>query len=259
MISPIDWRDVVGYEGVYEVSSDGQVRSVERLDSRGRRRAARPRALTRQKSGHLVVALSRNGAQKSIGVHRLVLQAFVGPCPEGMEACHWNDVPDDNRVENLRWDTRAANIADSVRNGTHHMTRVTHCPQGHEYSASNTYRYPGGNRACNECRREYREAHAEERRVKGREYARKQRAAQPPKAPRTHCKRGHEFTPENTYATPTGRSCLTCKREKAREHYERNRETYIAKAANWRQSNLDRAREQCRESQRRYRARKATA
>lgn len=258
-MSTEEWRPIPGYEGIYEVSSIGRVKSVERLDSRGRRRASRARSLARQKSGHLTVALCRNGIRENVGVHRLVLLAFVGPCPPGLEACHWNDVPDDNRVENLRWDTRAANIADSVRNGTHHMARTTHCPQGHEYTESNTYHYPGGNRACNECRREYRDAHAEERRAKGREYARRKRAELPPKAPRTHCKRGHEFTPENTYSTPTGRSCLACKREKAREHYESNRETYIAKAAEWRQSNLDRSRELSRESQRRYRARKAEA
>lgn len=41
--------------------------------------------------------------------------------------------------------------------------------------------------------------------------------------PKTHCKRGHEFTPENTYMTKTGRSCLTCRRATARAHYERNK------------------------------------
>ena len=250
------WLPVVGSEGSYEDSDQGRVRSLERLDSRGRRRAAKARSLNRQKSGHLTVTLCHDGVQRAVGVHRLVLEAFVGPCPDGMEACHWNDVPDDNRLENLRWDTRAANIADSVRNGTHHMARVTRCPKGHEYTPENTYVYPGGNRACLTCRREYREAHAEERRVKNREYARKKRAALPPRKPRTHCKRGHEFTPENTYVTPDGRACLTCKRAKARENYERNREKYIAKAARWTKEHPDRARKASRESTRRYRERK---
>lgn len=252
------WKPVVGYEGIYEVSDLGRIRSLARLDSRGRRRSAKIRALSRQKSGHLTVGLCRSGAKKSAGVHRLVLEAFVGPCPPGMEACHWNDIPDDNRLENLRWDTRSANAADSVRNGTHSQSRVTHCPRGHEYTDENTYRYPAGNRACKECRREYRESHLEERRVKGREYARKRRADAPPKEPHTHCKRGHEYTPENTSTSSSGwRICLTCKKQKAHEHYERNREKYIAKAAKWAQENPERARSLSREGQRRYRARKA--
>lgn len=52
-------------------------------------------------------------------VHRLVLEAFVGPCPEGMEGCHNNGDPADNRLANLRWDTKSANAKDSIRHGTH--------------------------------------------------------------------------------------------------------------------------------------------
>lgn len=175
-MSAEEWRPIPGYEGIYEVSNLGRVRALARLDARGRSRSERIRALVRQPSGHLTVALRRNGARTTAQVHRLVLEAFVGPCPRGMEACHGNDVPDDNRLANLRWDTRAANQLDSVRNGTHHMARRTHCPQGHEYTPENTYRYPAGNRACNECRREYRESHREQRRAKGREYMRARRA-----------------------------------------------------------------------------------
>lgn len=51
-------------------------------------------------------------------VHRLVLEAFVGPCPPGMECCHNNGNPADNRLENLRWDTRSANCLDAVQHGT---------------------------------------------------------------------------------------------------------------------------------------------
>lgn len=57
--------------------------------------------------------------KRTVLVHRLILEAFVGSCPEGMEACHWNDDPTDNRLENLRWDTHRANGADMVRNGHH--------------------------------------------------------------------------------------------------------------------------------------------
>lgn len=171
------WLPVVGYEGRYEVSDLGRVKSLSRRDAQGRRRAERLLAPRRQPSGHLTVALYADRVRRDVQVHWLVLEAFIGPRPEGMHGCHWDDDPGNNRLDNLRWDTRGANVRDSVRNGTHHMARVTHCPQGHPYAPENTYTYPAGNRACRECRRIYRETHAEERRAKGRAYMRRRRAA----------------------------------------------------------------------------------
>lgn len=72
----------------------------------------------------------------------------------------------------------------------------------------------------------------------------------------THCPQGHEYTKENTYTGGRGRTCWTCKRAKAREYYERNRELTIARSSAWRQNNHERAKESARESTRRYRARK---
>lgn len=172
-----NWRSVVGYEGKYEVSDQGRVRSVDRLDSRGRRRRGKVMSLRRTTRDHLSISLCADGVSRSFQVHHLVLTAFVGQRPSGSEACHWDDDGANNHLVNLRWDTRSANQLDSVRNGTHHMAGVTECPEGHEYTPANTYRYPGGNRACRECRRIYREVHAEERRQKGREYMRRRRAS----------------------------------------------------------------------------------
>lgn len=171
-----EWKAIPGYEGKYEVSSRGQVRSLSRLDARGRRRAEKMLSPRVAKSGHLFVALYGLDGRNDFAVHVIVLEAFVGPRPDGMDACHWNDVPCDNRVDNLRWGTRANNAQDCVRNGNHVMANRTHCPQGHPYTLENTYHYPAGNRACNECRRIYRETHRDERRAKGREYMRAKRA-----------------------------------------------------------------------------------
>ncbi len=55
--------------------------------------------------------------RKSLHVHVLVLEAFVGPRPSGFDACHWNDVKTDNRIENLRWASHRDNANDAVRNG----------------------------------------------------------------------------------------------------------------------------------------------
>lgn len=172
-----NWLPVVGFEGSYEVSDMGRVRSVDRLDTRGRHRRGRMRSLVIMRSGHLTVTLRVDGRRVRKLVHHLVLEAFVAPRPAGLDGCHWNDNPQDNRPENLRWDTRSANILDSVRNGTHSLANKTHCPQGHAYTPANTYMYPGGSRACNECRRIYREEHAEQRRSWNRDYMRRKRVS----------------------------------------------------------------------------------
>jgi hypothetical protein len=60
-------------------------------------------------------------------VHRVVLETFVGSCPDGMECCHLDDVKTNNKLVNLRWDTHDANVVDKVRNGR--------CNNRHNYRA----------------------------------------------------------------------------------------------------------------------------
>lgn len=112
---------MVGWEAYYEVSNLGRVRSCARVIVRanGWPYAVQERILRARVGEHDVrVALRRPGRNKTCRVHRLVLEAFVGPCPEGMEGCHNNGDPHDNRVENLRWDTHSANMADMIVHGT---------------------------------------------------------------------------------------------------------------------------------------------
>jgi hypothetical protein len=70
----------------------------------------------RNTCGHLWVFLCPG--KKFFFLHRLILQAFVGPCPEGMQCCHWDGDKSNCAVSNLRWDTPKANAADRVRHGT---------------------------------------------------------------------------------------------------------------------------------------------
>lgn len=69
--------------------------------------------------GYPYAALQKDSKAYRKQVHRLVLETFVGPCPEGMECCHDNGIRTDNRLENLRWDTRKNNHKDAMRHGTH--------------------------------------------------------------------------------------------------------------------------------------------
>lgn len=159
--APERWLPVVGYEGHYEVSNHGRVRSLPRSARRrdgvlmhypgkvmnGGRKAP---------GGHRAVRLTRCIPEEKPVVklvHRLVLEAFVGPCPDGMEGCHWDDDPDNNHVSNLRWATRSDNEFDKVRNGNHHAARRTHCKAGHEFTAGNTQLTKTGHRRCRKCAR----------------------------------------------------------------------------------------------------------
>ncbi len=120
------WRPVLGYEGLYEVSDQGRVRSVDRTISMIRmgrecqtRRRGRTLMITVNDRGRPHVEFWKNGKRRpGIKVHRLVLEAFVGPRSEGLECCHWDGDRTNNRLENLRWDTRASNEADMLRHGT---------------------------------------------------------------------------------------------------------------------------------------------
>jgi hypothetical protein len=112
------WRHVVGHAG-YEVSDRGRVRSWKPI----RRHAALPEAprllkLSVTAKGYLRVALVSHEGRFMAAVHRLVLTTFVGPPGPGMEACHSNGDRKDNRLVNLRWDTRKHNSADKILHGT---------------------------------------------------------------------------------------------------------------------------------------------
>lgn len=117
-----EWRPVVGYEGLYEISSLGRVRSLTRVVTCGHSsRMAFGKMLSKRRdpNGYMIASLSNNGERKTWPVHVLVLTAFVGPRRLGMNGCHGPGGILDNRVTNLRWGTQAENIWEAVINGTH--------------------------------------------------------------------------------------------------------------------------------------------
>lgn len=150
------WKPVVGWEDSYEVSDKGRVRSVDRIiETKTGDQHLKGKVLSpAYYKGYPRVNLCKNRKGRSAWIHRLVLEAFVGPCPANHEACHWNDNPSDNRLENLRWGTRADNTLDKVRNGNHLNANKTHCKRGHEFIEANTGRYSGrSGRRCKACHR----------------------------------------------------------------------------------------------------------
>lgn len=128
------WKDIPGYEGRYQVSNLGRVKSLPRValwhHRSGtvfpRRVAGRILKPGRMPCGHLSVVLGHG--KPGSPVHHLVMLAFVGPRPAGMDICHNNGDPADNRLENLRYDTRRENLLDEYRANRGSRTSFT-CDQ----------------------------------------------------------------------------------------------------------------------------------
>ena len=126
------WKPIPGFEGCYEASTHGRIRSLDRwveyaaTETRSAcRRYRRGKVLSLVVAGknkhYLAVSLSdANQLQhRSLLVHRLILLTFVGPCPEGQEGIHADGNSKNNRVENLRYGTHVENCQDRTRHGKH--------------------------------------------------------------------------------------------------------------------------------------------
>ena len=149
------WLPIPGYEDIYEVSDRGRVRKI----------ALKP---SFNKKGYPLVSLSRDGVAQKFLVHRLVMLAFAGPCPDRLMVRHLNGDPTDSRwPENLVYGTAVENAADKKLHGTDHQLNKTHCPQGHPYDEENTINTNRGGRLCRKCVRESGRKQARRRRELG--------------------------------------------------------------------------------------------
>lgn len=108
-----EWRDVVGYEDYYKISSLGNIRSFYYDTNLGKRLR-----FLQNNRGYLCVNLYKNGKSKKLQIHKLVLEAFVALCPQGMECRHLDGNSINNKLDNLKWGTRAENTLDSMKHGT---------------------------------------------------------------------------------------------------------------------------------------------
>ena len=196
------------------MSDQGRVRSLDReVRSRwGTPRKLAGRVLAQVMAGgtkgrrYHACTLYRDGTAKQVRVHNLVLEAFVGPRPEGAHGCHRDDDVNNNRLENLYWGTPGQNALDMAANGNCWKSNITHCPKGHEYTEENTYYAPGtGHRQCRTCIKAKNKGNANHL--------------------RTHCPQGHPYNEENTYRPPgrNVRMCRTCMGSRSREYQHKRR------------------------------------
>lgn len=235
----------MGFEEQYEVSDQGVVRSIaDKVPLK---------QYTANKVGHLRVVLKRpEGGRLQQYVHRVVLAAFVGPCPEGSETCHNDGDGTNNSLSNLRWDDHSSNMYDRVKHGTHHHSNRTHCPKGHpldavKYHADGTF----WQRRCRTCLREQSRARQARKETcpqghpfdgvayhpDGSERQRyckqcksesvsRQMAERHAKArtERTHCPHGHPLDGTRQRAGQAAvRYCKTCLRESGRKNRARKK------------------------------------
>ena len=122
----LEYRDIPGFPG-YKIGNDGSLWSCLKQLGHGKGKGTtvhmtsswrQLKFFTRIKSKYQTVILTPG--RHLMFAHRLVLLAFVGECPSGMEACHNDGDPSNNNIDNLRWDTRSSNIKDQVKHGRHH-------------------------------------------------------------------------------------------------------------------------------------------
>lgn len=120
-----EWRPIPGFEGLYEASNHGRVRSIDRICEIRmpygvRRRFYKGKVLSGgpHKGGYVLLHLYKNSARHVTTVHACVALAFLGPAPAGMVVCHRDGNAEDSRLSNLRYGTPLENSADRVVHGT---------------------------------------------------------------------------------------------------------------------------------------------
>jgi hypothetical protein len=111
-------KPIPGFPG-YAVTETGEVWSCRSLNGRGASSPWHQLKPYPDSGGYLQVVLSLgDGSTRTRKVHKLILETFVGPCPEGMQGCHRDGNKLNNRANNLRWGTVQSNHDDKQEHGT---------------------------------------------------------------------------------------------------------------------------------------------
>jgi hypothetical protein len=117
------WKDVVGFKGIYKVSSLGRLKSLERIVVRKndvRLRINEKIILGSDHHGYLYTTLRKKDCRVQKFIHVIVAEAFIGVKPEGKEVCHFDGNRKNNCVNNLRYGTRSDNVRDAIAHATHY-------------------------------------------------------------------------------------------------------------------------------------------
>lgn len=124
-----EWKPVLGYEGKYEVSSLGRVRSLRIVSRNVNRLRNSPLVLSPalNGAGRLAVNLCNKRKRKGRPIHLIVLDAFQGPKPPGCEGSHIDGDLHNNRADNLVWETRIENNARKAGHGTQVRGETANC------------------------------------------------------------------------------------------------------------------------------------
>ena len=143
---------IPGYEGVYEIDTNG---SVWRVGGIARKGGDRPLKTHLAERGYPTLRLSLGGKTRIHQIHRLLALAFI-PNPWGLpHARHLNDDKSDLRLENLEWGTPRQNAQDAIRNGHNPRIEATECIHGHAFAGANLKieidRHGNVRRRCNTC------------------------------------------------------------------------------------------------------------
>lgn len=122
-----EWKDIKGYEGYYQASSLGRIRSLDRIDTSGKRRKGKVLKYKHDGGGYPSVILARGCKDHTIHVHRLIAETFI-PNPDNKPTVnHIDENKENNAVSNLEWMTYKENA--------HHGTRMKRCYSGRDYKA----------------------------------------------------------------------------------------------------------------------------